>query len=76
VAAAAASKARFDGGTAVGVAEADARIARETASRRADELTAILRGEMKNDLTSAQLVSKAGPGCPMISILRRSLQWR
>ncbi|MFN0105544.1 MAG: acyl-CoA dehydrogenase family protein [Bryobacteraceae bacterium] len=43
------------GAVYIGVAEASAKIAREFASRRRDDLTAILVGEMENDRTTAQL---------------------
>jgi len=42
------------GAAHVGAAEASAKIAREGARRRRDELTAILAGEMENELTAAQ----------------------
>jgi alkylation response protein AidB-like acyl-CoA dehydrogenase len=39
----------------MGVAEASAAIARATAGKRRDDLTAVLVGEMENELTAAQL---------------------
>jgi len=39
----------------MGVAESSAGIARESARRRKDDLTAVLLGEMENELTAAQL---------------------
>jgi len=43
------------GAAYMGVAEASAQIARPMAGRRQDDLTAILIGEMENNLTAAQL---------------------